>query len=88
MFLAIPTLPPGDTYAIATPRGTVQITTAGRYDIAAGDTADPTTLTVVEGAAEMTGPALALQVAANQTATVSGTDNFQGSVGAAVRRRF
>ena len=88
LFLAIPTLPPGDTYAIATPRGTVQIATAGRYDIVAGDTADPTTLTVVEGAAEITGPALALQVAANQTATVSGADTFQGSVGAAVQTPF
>ncbi len=88
LFLAIPTLPAGDTYAIATPRGTVQITAAGRYDIAAGDTADATTLTVVEGAAEITGPSLALQVAATQTATVSGTDNFQGSVGAAVQTPF
>ncbi len=88
LFIAIRTLPPGDTYAIATPRGTVQIATAGRYDIVAGDTADATTLTVVEGAAEITGPALALQVAANQTATVSGTDSFQGSVGAAVQTPF
>jgi hypothetical protein len=55
----------------------------GRYGIAAGDTNTPTTVTVIDGAAQVTGPGLSLQVGPNQAATISGTDAFQGVVGPA-----
>jgi hypothetical protein len=51
--------------------------------VAAGDTQTPTSVTVIEGAAQVTGPDLSLQVGPNQTATISGNDTFQGTVGPA-----
>ena len=41
--------PPNETWAVQTPRGLVTFSGAGRYDVAAGDTQNPTTVTVVEG---------------------------------------
>jgi hypothetical protein len=78
----------GDSYAVQTPRGLVQITGAGRYDVVAGDTDHPTLVTVVEGAAQVTGNNLSLQVGPRQTATISGTDTFQGNVGPIAQDAF
>lgn len=74
-------LAPGETYTIQTPRGTVTLAANGRYDIVAGDTATPTTVSVLDGAAQIAGNNISLQVQANQTASITGTDTFQGSVG-------
>jgi len=87
-FLNIPSLPNGQTVAIDTPRGQVQISTPGRYELVAGDTNDATTVTVVEGAAHIEGTGVSLDVAANQTATIGGTDTFTGSVGAMQEDQF
>jgi hypothetical protein len=81
-------LAPNEVWSVQTPRGMVRLTQAGRYDIAAGTTEQPTLITVLEGAAELDGPGLSLKIAANQTATVTGSDPFQGSVGPAVRDAF
>ena len=80
-YLELRTVRPGDTYVVQTPRGTVQIAVAGRYDVVAGDTDHPTLVTVEEGSAQVTGADLSLQIGPHQTATISGTDAFQGSVG-------
>jgi hypothetical protein len=78
-----------EVWTVDTPRGTVRMTAAGRYDIVAGTTEQPTTVTVLEGSAEIDGPGVSLKIAANQTATVTGAGpSFQGSVGAAVRDAF
>ncbi len=45
-----------------TPRGLVTFAVPGRYDVAAGDTQTPTTVTVIEGSAQITGPGVSLQV--------------------------
>lgn len=87
-FLHLRALQPGETYTIDTPRGTVTIARNGRYEIVAGDTQNPTTVTVVEGAAEIDGTNLSLPVAANQTATITGTDSLNGSVGPEVEDDF
>jgi hypothetical protein len=79
---------PGETYAVQTPRGLVTLAAPGRYAVAAGDTQTPTAVTVVEGAAQVAGPDLSLQVGPNQTATITGTDRFQGEVGPAQRDPF
>ena len=50
------------------------MTEAGRYDVVAGTTEQPTTVTVLEGSAEIDGPGVSLKIAANQTATVTGRD--------------
>ena len=81
VYMHMRAVPQGDIFTITTPRGSVSITTAGRYEILAGDTDHPTTVTVVEGAAHVGGGNLALNVAPHQTATISGVDTFQGSVG-------
>jgi hypothetical protein len=86
----VPSLQPGESYIVRTPRGTVTIATPGRYDIVAGDSATPTTISVIDGAADVAGTNLSLQVAAGQTATVTGdsTAGFAGTVGALARTAF
>jgi hypothetical protein len=88
IYLRLAALAPGETYTITTPRGTVAITAPGRYEIAAGDTQDPTRITVVEGAAQVSGSASNAQVAANQTLLITGTDPFQDQVVPAQRDAF
>jgi hypothetical protein len=82
-YLRLRTAAPGETYAVQTPRGLVSLSVPGRYGIAAGDTNRPTTVTVIDGAAQVTGPGLSLQVGPNQEATIDGTDTFHGEVGPA-----
>jgi hypothetical protein len=81
LYLSLRSVPNGDTYTIQTPRGAVQIAAVGRYEIVAGDTDHPTTVTVVEGAAQITNTNIALQVGAGQMASINGTTDFQGAVG-------
>jgi hypothetical protein len=78
---------PNETYAVQTPRGLVTLS-SGRYSVAAGDTQAPTLVTVVEGSAHITSPGVELDVGANQTATITGTDTFQAQVGPAQRDPF
>jgi len=81
-------LAPNEVWSVQTPRGLVRMSAAGHYDIIVGTTDQPTQVTVLDGAAEVEGSGLSLQVAANQTATMTGTDPFQGSVGPALRSPF
>jgi hypothetical protein len=81
LFLQLNSLPAGQSVTVTTPRGAVQISATGRYEIAAGDTDDATTITVVEGAAHVAGTDLSLDIGPQQTATIDGTTSLQGSVG-------
>jgi hypothetical protein len=74
---------PNESYSIQTPRGLVNLSAPGRYEIAAGSTDAPTLVTVVDGSAQITGPNLSLQVGPNQMATIIGSDTLEGSVGPA-----
>jgi hypothetical protein len=85
VYLRLRDVQQGDSYIIQTPRGSVSLNADGRYEVVAGDTQHPTTVTVIEGAAQVTGNNLVLQVGANQTATLTGTDTYQGSVGPAAQ---
>ena len=87
-FLQIQSLPQGQTLTVNTPRGAVQINTPGRYEVVAGDTNDATTVTVVEGAAHVQGNGVSLDVGPEQTATIGGTDTFDGQVGAMQQDEF
>jgi hypothetical protein len=87
-YLRLADVAPGDQYTVQTPRGVVQISGNGKYDIVAGDTDHPTLVTVVEGSAQVTGNGLSLQVAARQTASITGTTTFQGTVGALAQDAF
>ena len=68
LYLRVRAVTPDETYAVQTPRGLVTLTAPGRYGIVAGDTQNPTTVTVIEGAAQVEGPSISLEVGANQTA--------------------
>jgi hypothetical protein len=74
VFLDIENLAPGTSYAIATPRGTVNIAQDGKYDIAAGDQNSPTLVSVFAGSATVTDPGATVNVAAGQAAELTGTD--------------
>jgi hypothetical protein len=88
IYIDLQQVPNGDTYTFETPRGAVQIAAAGRYEVIAGDTDHPTSVTVVQGAAQITGTNLSLQVGPGQTASINGADNFQGSVGPMAQDAF
>ena len=87
-YLHLRALQQGETFTIETPRGTVTLATDGRYAITAGDTQNPTTVTVLDGAAQITGNNISLQVHANQTASITGDTTFEGSVGPLVQDSF
>ncbi|MGC9269984.1 DUF6600 domain-containing protein, partial [Acidiphilium sp.] len=82
-YLDLRDLAPGDNYAITTPRGTITISQNGRYDILAGDQATPTMVTVIDGAAQLQGQNVALNIAPGETATLQGADPVSASLGAA-----
>ena len=88
LYLNLRSSPDSAGYTIRTPRGAVSIAGAGRYGVIAGDTSNPTRVTVIEGAAVVTSETTVLQVSANQTATISGSDRFEASIGPAVMDPF
>ena len=81
LYLGLRDVLPGETTTITTPRGQVTIGTPGRYVVEAGDAGQPTSVTVLDGAAQVYGNGVSLQVGPQQTATITGTDVFQGSLG-------
>ncbi len=87
VYMHVRTAAPDETYAVQTPRGLVNMA-AGRYGIVAGDTQNPTAITVIEGTAQISAPGVDLTVNANETATITGGDAFQGTVGPAQPDQF
>jgi Family of unknown function (DUF6600) len=77
-----------ETYTLQTPRGLVTLGVPGRYGIVAGDTENPTSVTVMEGTAHVDGPGVSLDVGPDQTAGITGSDTFQGTVGSGQRDSF
>ena len=88
VYLNLRDLTPNEAWTLQTPRGVVRLAQPGRYGIVIGSTEAPTQLTVLDGSAQIEGPGVTLTVASNETATVSGIDSFEGSVGPAVRDPF
>jgi hypothetical protein len=88
LFLHLRNRAQGQSYRVTTPRGVVTLNQDGRYDIVAGDTEHPTTVSVVEGAAQVTANNLTLQIGTDQTGTINGTETFQGSVGPLAQDAF
>ena len=88
IYLNLRQLLPGDHYTVQTPRCVVEITAAGRYGVVAGDADHPTVVTVIDGAAAITGPGLSLQVGPRQTATLTGSSPVQGSIGPMAQDQF
>jgi len=78
VYLNLRALSNGDQIQIATPRGTVNINQPGRYEVFSGDQTHPSTVTVLEGAAQVTGDNnLNLPLSAGQTGVLR--DDGQGS---------
>ena len=92
LFIHLRVVPPGDAYAVQTPRGLVQLLASGRYEIIAGDEGQPTRVTVLDGAAQVSAPGLTLDVGANTAATLTGAgtdpDPVRGTLGPARRDAF
>jgi hypothetical protein len=88
LYLRVRTAAPDETFAVQTPRGVVTLSAPGRYGVLSGDTQAPTTVTVIEGSAQVLGPGVALNAGPDQVATVTGVDAFQGEVGPAQRDAF
>lgn len=80
-----------NTYAIHTPRGTVTMATAGRYEVVSGDTDHPTTITVLDGTATLTDVPTSQEIGPGQTLTVTGdrgVSSFTSSIGKTVQDAF
>ncbi len=92
LYLHLRTVAPGEAYTVQTPRGTVQLLASGRYEVVAGDASEPTRVTVLDGAAQVTAPGLTLDVGPNVTATLTGAgteaDPVHGVLGPAQRDAF
>jgi hypothetical protein len=88
LFLGLRDLPDGQSLTINTPRGAVAITQPGEYEIVAGDTNNPTSVTVVAGDAHVTATGVDLDVRAQQSASITGANSFQGSVVAMQQDQF
>lgn len=82
-YLHLRSVRPNEVWSVQTPRGLVTFSGDGRYAIVAGDTQTPTTITVLDGGARVTGPGLDLQVGPGRAAIVTGDETFQGSITAA-----
>ncbi len=90
IYVHLYTLAAGTTTTVTTPRGAVNLTATGRYEIVAGDATQPTRVEVIDGAANILVGNVALEIAPHQAATVTGSDaaSFQGAVGGAVNDAF
>ncbi len=86
--LAINYLQPGQSFTVTTPRGAVDITQNGQYDILAGDANNPTVVNVFLGAATVTDPGATLTVAAGQSGVLTGTDQTVAQLGQAQEDSF
>jgi hypothetical protein len=76
------------SFEIDTPRGAVTITQPGHYEIVAGDAQNPTTVTPLDGSAEIAGPGVNMTVAAGQTASLTGQNPVAGTAGPAQQDSF
>ena len=88
MYVRVDRLAPNEVWTLQTPRGLVRIDSPGRYVVAVGDTATPTTVTVLAGGAYVQTANAGLRVAAGQTATLSGDATVEAALGPARRDAF
>jgi hypothetical protein len=72
--LHVPLIHDGESYAIATPRGTVTLLRGGRYHIDAGTDQTPTRVAVLQGRAQLSGPGTDLVLGEGESASLTGSD--------------
>ena len=76
LYLSLATASSDEQYEVDTPRGTVNLSEPGGYEIQAGDADNPTTITVVKGTAEFVANNVHLTVGPRQSATIWGSDQL------------
>jgi hypothetical protein len=75
-------------FEVDTPRGAVTISQPGHYEVVAGDADHPTTVTALDGSAQVAGPGLNMSVAAGQAAQLTGQNPVTGTAGPAQQDAF
>jgi hypothetical protein len=75
-------------FEIDTPRGAVTVNQPGHYEIVAGDATHPTTVTALDGSAQIAGPGVNMTVAAGQSASLTGQNPVTGTTGSAQQDPF
>jgi hypothetical protein len=81
VYIHLNELAANEAWTIQTPRGLVRLEGIGRYGIVVGNTEQPTLVTAIDGSAQVDGPGVSLHVGGGETASIGGTDTFEGSVG-------
>ena len=76
------------SFEIDTPRGAVTLSQPGHYEIIAGDSTHPTTVSSLDGTAQVAGPGINLDVPAGQSAFLTGQDPVTATRGAAQQDEF
>jgi len=61
IYLHAQDLGPNESWSVQTPRGLVMLAGSGRYGIVLGDTQNPTTVTVLNGSVQVSGPGVGLR---------------------------
>jgi len=88
ILLALSDLGPEESYTVRTPRAAAVIRANGRYGIYAGDLDHPTRITVLTGAARVSGANFALDIGAGQAGVIEGAEDFAAHVAPAEPSAF
>ena len=88
LYVRLRGLAAGESLTVLTPRGSVAMRADGLYGIVAGDTENPTRVAVLEGAAQVSGPNVTLDLRAGQTGVIEGQYDFAARVVPGQEDRF
>jgi hypothetical protein len=88
VFVRVSNVSSDGTFEIDTPRGAVTLNQPGHYEIIAGDATHPTTVSAVDGTAQVAGPGINLDVPAGQSAFLNGQNPVTATRGAAQQDDF
>jgi hypothetical protein len=75
-------------FEVDTPRGAVTVSQPGNYEVVAGDADHPTTVTALNGSAQVAGPGVNMSVAAGQSVQLTGQNPVTGATGPAQQDTF
>jgi hypothetical protein len=83
VLLVLDALAQGSPFQVQMARAAVTVSTAGRYELIAGDTEHASQVTVFNGSAHVSGNGFELDVHAGETAVISGAESIHAEVRAA-----
>ncbi len=79
VFVRVSNVSSDGSFEIDTPRGAVTLNQPGHYEIIAGDSTHPTTVSALDGTAQVAGPGINLDVPAGQSALLTGQNPVTAS---------